>query len=804
MDKIASVETAGFGRLEDGKVEFGAGLNCVQALNEGGKTFLTDALCVGLFEDGANSSEKFQNRYRKWKDDGDFFVRLELEHEDKHYVLTRDFGEKTNTLMMPDGAVLRDKRKIAAVVESIIGLPTAKAYRATAFIPQEEAALVCGETSLREMLEKQINGAGSDTNLILKRLDRASASILSKNGKNGELEDLRTMADELKDTLLDQEGRLKVLAANKRELASVEAELEDKHLELDSDEAAGAGFRRYLEAKDQQDKAGFGFEVAEEDLDMFRQTTKDVAQYKAALKESEKKATALQDEIEKAARAVEAEEALQRLQKEAGSLGKKLEAIGKLDTRMAALDKKLGNITAVPLGDLKKARSLASKVESLEAALTQSIFNIKVKPESGAAFTLEADGESIKGKEATAHVAATVGFPGSGTVYISNLTGEKEPLVDQVQRAAEKLESVLKKYDVTEVAELEELHSRREALETERQSLEDRKAGLLGDDDHSELQACQRDLKAELRKAERTRDKYKSASLPNDVIKYKKGELKAFQGECKRHEKALSECVGAFNVLGKDEQVLQKAKAAAAKTLAVADEAVRENAPFACSGADYARRQRGLERLRQKVDSLKASKLILETRISAEAIGQEDVSATAEQLAQKEAAVERFSREHDLLTTIAENIRRAREKAIASLSGGMQKRMGTVLSEITDKRYKSASVDGNLSMRVYSPDKGELIDIGNGDEPFSTGACDQMFLSARLALLEAITGDSKTPLILDDSFVNFDPERKERALEMLEALSANRQVIYCTCNPVPDHITRTDVVLAGGTKGSKK
>ena len=204
------------------------------------------------------------------------------------------------------------------------------------------------------------------------------------------------------------------------------------------------------------------------------------------------------------------------------------------------------------------------------------------------------------------------------------------------------------------------------------------------------------------------------------------------------------------------------------------------------------------------MDSLKASKLILETRISAEAIGQEDVSAMAEQLAQKEAAVERFSREHDLLTTIAENIRRAREKAIAGLSGGMQKQIGAVLSEITDKRYKSASVDGNLSMRVYSPDKGELIDIGNGDEPFSTGACDQMFLSARLALLEAITGDSKTPLILDDTFVNFDPERKERALEMLEALSANRQIIYCTCNPVPDHITCTDVVLAGGTKGRKK
>lgn len=802
MASIKSIETSGWRGLKDGLTKFGEGLNFVRAPNEGGKTSCDDSVVACLYGDGAITSEKFHLRNRRWNHDGDFFVRVTLEHEGEDYELTRDFGEKTNTLLLPDGTVVRDKRKIAARVQELMGLPTAGAFQATACIPQEEMALVCGEKSILELCLKQITGSKADTDVLLKKLERQASTYVNKSGKRGELVDLQEEIEHLEVEFTEQESRLKSLVDSKRELASAEAQLSAELLELDSDEAAYAGFRRYNDAQESKKLADFEFECAEEALELYRENRRDIARFKTELREANKKAAALQGEIEKAEKAEQAERELQGLQGEANRLKKKLAALDKLTKRAEELDKKLEKVTAVSHGDLKKARNLASKAEGLESAITQTAIGVEVKTEGSTRFSLEADGTSVRGNTAKAHVEATVTFPGEGTVHVSNLTGGKEPLVQQLERARSSEEALLGKYGVTDVEGLEKLCSHCEALEEKRQRLEERKAGLLGGEEPEELQAASRDLKGELSKAERARDRYRASSLSSDVVKFNKRELKAIQDEGRRIEKASNECKGAIKVLGSDEKVLQKDKRVAAKRLAVAEEALRENAPFACSAAEFARRERVLQNRRQKVESLKAKMIVLETRIEAESIGQEDVSETAERISQKKAAIERFVEEHEIIVTIVNNILRAREKAVGSLSKGMAKRMGAVLSEITEKRYEDTRVDGNLNISVFSQEKGDYIDLGNGDESLSTGARDAMYLAARLALLEALTGDSTTPLIFDDSFSNFDPERQVRAFKMLESMAEHRQVVYLTCHHIPSCINRRDVLLVGGKSRS--
>ena len=806
MARIKSLETAGWGSLEDGKICFETGLNVLRGANEAGKTSSVAAICAGLYEDGATSSETFRRRFRRWNDDGLFFVTLELVHEGGTYLFTRDFGERTNSLVMPDGKALKDKRKIAAAVEGMLGLPTIKSFEASACIRQEEASAVCGEPSLREALERQITGSGSDTSAILKRLDRAVAAILGKSGRNGELADLRTEAGELERELAEKKTKLAELSACKRELASLEKELDAKLLELDTDQAAYAGFRRFLEAEAEGKAANLDFEAAQESLTIHREAAKDAARCESELKMQKKQITALQAEIEKAERFAQEETAVGRLAKDAGVLKKKLETVSKLDKRIGALEKKLESAAAVPRKDLEKARVLAGEVSSLRSALSRCVFGIEVQPESSTTFTMTADGKTIKGKRAKAHVDADIEFPGAGAVRIKNLTGEKEPLVEQVERAQERLTTLLAKHGVAEVGGLERLHTEREALETERRGLEDRKSGLLGDDDCEELKATLRDLEVELGRAQRARDKNLAASLTSEVLKTKKAELRSLESERRETERKLSEADGVFNVLGKDEKVVRKLLDKATKRLLLANEAVSDNAAFACSATEYARKERKLERLRVKVDDLKARKPVLEARISsADSVGQEEVAATQERLSQKEAAIERFEREREVLATISENIRNARKSAVAGLSGGMEKRMGAVLAEITDAKYNRASVDGNLDMRIYSPDKAEFIGLGNGDEAFSAGTRDQVYLSARIALLETITGGSRTPLILDDTFANFDDMgRRQRAFEILEAVAAGRQVLYFTCHECPDRFRPIEIGGPSTTVRSRK
>lgn len=65
---------------------------------------------------------------------------------------------------------------------------------------------------------------------------------------------------------------------------------------------------------------------------------------------------------------------------------------------------------------------------------------------------------------------------------------------------------------------------------------------------------------------------------------------------------------------------------------------------------------------------------------------------------------------------------------------------------------------------------------------FSTGYQNLIDIATRLALIDALYGDNKPPVILDDPFVNFDETRTENALKLIEKLSENCQVVYLTCH----------------------
>ncbi|RHW43122.1 hypothetical protein D1B31_00120 [Neobacillus notoginsengisoli] len=66
-------------------------------------------------------------------------------------------------------------------------------------------------------------------------------------------------------------------------------------------------------------------------------------------------------------------------------------------------------------------------------------------------------------------------------------------------------------------------------------------------------------------------------------------------------------------------------------------------------------------------------------------------------------------------------------------------------------------------------------------EELSQATTEQVYVSLRLALAETIYGKFSFPLIIDDSFVNFDGERARRMIELLKNMK-NRQVLFFTCH----------------------
>ena len=64
----------------------------------------------------------------------------------------------------------------------------------------------------------------------------------------------------------------------------------------------------------------------------------------------------------------------------------------------------------------------------------------------------------------------------------------------------------------------------------------------------------------------------------------------------------------------------------------------------------------------------------------------------------------------------------------------------------------------------------------------SRGGRDLVALCLRFAISDALFGDTKPFLILDDPFINLDDEKVKAAMELLRRIAKDRQILYVCCH----------------------
>jgi uncharacterized protein YhaN len=92
--------------------------------------------------------------------------------------------------------------------------------------------------------------------------------------------------------------------------------------------------------------------------------------------------------------------------------------------------------------------------------------------------------------------------------------------------------------------------------------------------------------------------------------------------------------------------------------------------------------------------------------------------------------------------------------------------------------------------RVIAPlDGGDLLvesETGSRVQPenLSRGTAEQLYLAMRLALVREYSQHvSPLPVIFDDIFVNFDPDRTRQSIQAVRELSSTHQILLFTCHP---------------------
>ncbi|MBC6316821.1 ATP-binding protein [Listeria grandensis] len=67
-------------------------------------------------------------------------------------------------------------------------------------------------------------------------------------------------------------------------------------------------------------------------------------------------------------------------------------------------------------------------------------------------------------------------------------------------------------------------------------------------------------------------------------------------------------------------------------------------------------------------------------------------------------------------------------------------------------------------------------------EELSQATKEQLYLAIRFAVIQMLHAEQRLPIIIDDSFVNFDEERLEEIMVLLQEIRRENQVIFFTCH----------------------
>ncbi len=224
---------------------------------------------------------------------------------------------------------------------------------------------------------------------------------------------------------------------------------------------------------------------------------------------------------------------------------------------------------------------------------------------------------------------------------------------------------------------------------------------------------------------------------------------------------------------GRDRQSLLDERAEAAAGLKAIARAESE-AAAALQGLTRPELERKLAAARMEAGQAGREVSRYEGRLAADA----DLPALAEleeELAAAEREVKLLRRAGEIVDTTTKHLEAAQEEVHRMLAPDLREALAERLSLVTGGRYSAVRIDPEEGLEVQ-------LEVEDGEyrsaSELSHGTVDQVYLLLRIGLAEAL-GDKResAPLFLDDATVHIDTDRTMRFLDLLLALSRERQIV---------------------------
>lgn len=152
---------------------------------------------------------------------------------------------------------------------------------------------------------------------------------------------------------------------------------------------------------------------------------------------------------------------------------------------------------------------------------------------------------------------------------------------------------------------------------------------------------------------------------------------------------------------------------------------------------------------------------------------EEEMALTDASIQAMEAEIEAASYAMALMEAVAQDKR-------AEIAPKLAQTASQYLAAITRGNYSELFLGRDLSVGVRVPETDQVNDTP--EKSLSKGTVDQIYLALRLAFVQCVSESGETiPMLLDDPFANYDDERLESAMTLINGLVGQNQILLFTC-----------------------
>ncbi|MBW6408848.1 AAA family ATPase [Clostridium weizhouense] len=171
----------------------------------------------------------------------------------------------------------------------------------------------------------------------------------------------------------------------------------------------------------------------------------------------------------------------------------------------------------------------------------------------------------------------------------------------------------------------------------------------------------------------------------------------------------------------------------------------------------------------------------LEHNIEKRYLGKREVSVIEEEISIVEEKISKAEKEASALELASSKLQEAFLEVRKNIAPELNNTVLNKFNYLSSGNYKEVKISEEYKLKVKNDNNLFDIDI------LSNGAKDQLYLSLRLSFVEMLFKNKDVSLFLDDAFVQYDDERRTKALKLLIA-EKFKQILFFTCQSIDKEI----------------